>query len=71
MRENSDFIDTDVEVEVELEEKVVKEEIVSEISESDDTIDPLNTSLEDLQKQRSKERRLRMKEFNYNVYLNI
>ncbi len=63
--ENSDFIDTEVEVEVELEETVVKEEIVSEISESDDTIDPLNTSLEDLQKQRSKERRLRMKEFNY------
>ena len=61
--ENSDFIDT--EVEVELEKTVVKEEIVSEISESDDTIDPLNTSLEDLQKQRSKERRLRMKEFNY------
>jgi len=48
-----------------VEETVVKEEIVSEISESDDTIDPLNTSLEDLQKQRSKERRLRMKEFNY------
>ena len=63
--ENSDFIDTEVEVEVELEETVIKEEIVSEISESDDTIDPLNTSLEDLQKQRSKERRLRMKEFNY------
>ena len=63
--ENSDFIETEVEVEVELEETVIKEEIVSEISESDDTIDPLNTSLEDLQKQRSKERRLRMKEFNY------
>jgi len=61
--ENSDIIDT--KVEVELEEKVTKQEIISEISESDDIIDPLNTSIEDLQKQRSKERRLRMKEFNY------
>tara|TARA_B100000929_G_scaffold52642_1_gene38571 strand:- start:36 stop:1922 length:1887 start_codon:yes stop_codon:yes gene_type:complete len=58
--ENSDIIETEVEVEVE-----VKEEIVSEISDSEEEIDPLNTSLEDLQKQRSKERRLRMKEFNY------
>jgi len=56
--ENSDIIETEVEVEV-------KEEIVSEISDSEEEIDPLNTSLEDLQKQRSKERRLRMKEFNY------
>ena len=56
--ENSDIIETEVEVEV-------KEEIVSEISDSEEEIDPLNTSLADLQKQRSKERRLRMKEFNY------
>ena len=60
--ENSDIIETEVEVEVEVE---VKEEIVSEISDSEEEIDPLNTSLEDLQKQRSKERRSRMKEFNY------
>ena len=60
--ENSDIIETETEVEVEVE---VKEEIVSEISDSEEEIDPLNTSLEDLQKQRSKERRLRMKEFNY------
>ena len=65
LAENSDIVETEVEVEVEVEETEVKEETVSEISESDDTIDPLNTSLEDLQKQRSKERRLRMKEFNY------
>ena len=52
--ENSDIIETEVEVEVEVE---VKEEIVSEISDSEEEIDPLNTSLEDLQKQRSKERR--------------
>jgi len=58
--ENSDIVETEVEVEVE-----VKEEIVSEIPTSDEEIDPLNTSIEDLQKQRSKERRLRMKEFNY------
>ena len=58
--ENSDIVETEVEVEAE-----VKEEIVSEIPTSDEEIDPLNTSIEDLQKQRSKERRLRMKEFNY------
>ena len=56
--ENSDIIETEVEVEV-------KEDIVSEILDSEEEIDPLNTSLADLQKQRSKERRLRMKEFNY------
>jgi len=60
--ENSDIIETETEVEVEVE---VKEEIVSEILDSEEEIDPLNTSLADLQKQRSKERRLRMKEFNY------
>ena len=58
LAENSDSIETEVEAEV-------KEEIVSEIPTSDEEIDPLNTSIEDLQKQRSKERRLRMKEFNY------
>ena len=58
LAENSDIIETEVEVEV-------KEEIVSEILDSEEEIDPLNTSLADLQKQRSKERRLRMKEFNY------
>ena len=56
--ENSDIVEVEVEAEV-------KEEIVSEIPTSDEEIDPLNTSIEDLQKQRSKERRLRMKEFNY------
>ena len=58
--ENSDIVETEVEIETE-----VKEDIVSEISDSEEEIDPLNTSIEDLQKQRSKERRLRMKEFNY------
>ena len=58
LSENSDIVETEVEAEV-------KEEIVSEIPTSDEEIDPLNTSIEDLQKQRSKERRLRMKEFNY------
>jgi len=57
--ENSDNVESEVEVEVEV------EETVSEISDSEEEIDPLNTSLADLQKQRSKERRLRMKEFNY------
>ena len=58
--ENSDNVESEVEVEV-----VEVEETVSEISDSEEEIDPLNTSLADLQKQRSKERRLRMKEFNY------
>ena len=62
LAENSDIIETEVEVEVEVE---TKEEIVLEILDSEEEIDPLNTSLADLQKQRSKERRLRMKEFNY------
>ena len=66
LAENSDIIETEVEVEVEeTKETEVKEDIVSEISDSEEEIDPLNTSLADLQKQRSKERRLRMKEFNY------
>ena len=66
LSENSDVVETEVEVEVEeTEETEIKEETVSEISDSDEEIDPLNTSLADLQKQRSKERRLRMKEFNY------
>ena len=60
--ENSDNVESEVEVEVEV---VEVEETVSEISDSEEEIDPLNTSLADLQKQRSKERRLRMKEFNY------
>jgi len=62
--ENSDNVESEVEVEVEV-EVVEVEETVSEISDSEEEIDPLNTSLADLQKQRSKERRLRMKEFNY------
>jgi len=61
--ENSNVVET--ETEVETEETEIKEETVSEISDSDEEIDPLSTSLEDLQKQRSKDRRLRMKEFNY------
>ena len=61
LKENSDFIEIETEVEI----AEVDEQIVSEISDSDEKIDPLNTSLDDLQKQRSKERRLRMKEFNY------
>ncbi len=61
--ENSNVVETEIEIEVE--ETEIKEETVSEISDSDEEIDPLSTSLEDLQKQTAKERRLRMKEFNY------
>jgi len=70
--ENSNVVETETETETEvkveieeIEETEIKEETVSEISDSDEEIDPLSTSLEDLQKQRSKDRRLRMKEFNY------
>ena len=61
--ENSNVVETETETETEVEVEI--EETVSEISDLDEEIDPLSTSLEDLQKQRSKDRRLRMKEFNY------
>ena len=58
--DNNTFTEKSEMVETEVEVAEIKGEIVSE-----EKIDPLNTSLDDLQKQRSKERRLRMKEFNY------
>jgi len=61
LSENSENVETEMEVEI----AEIEEELVSEISDSDEKVDPLNTSIDDLQKQRSKERRLRMKEFNY------
>ncbi len=61
LSENSENVETEMEVEI----AEIEEELVSEISDSDEKVDPLNTSLDDLQKQRSKDRRLRMKEFNY------
>ena len=40
-------------------------EASAENDKSDESQDPINASISDFQKQRSKERRLRMKEFNY------
>jgi cell division protein FtsZ len=45
-------------------DSVVKEESISMVNE-ERVIDPLNSPIADLQLQRSKERRLKMKEFNY------
>ncbi len=40
-------------------------EVTAENDQENESQDPINTSISDFQKQRSKERRLRMKEFNY------
>ena len=40
-------------------------EATIENDKDNESLDPINTSISDFQKQRSKERRLRMKEFNY------
>ena len=70
IKENSDDSEIDVLVEEDFEMELVKKEkedkveVVASI-EKEKTIDPLNSPIADLQMQRSKERRLKMKEFNY------
>ena len=70
IKENSDDSDIDVLVEEDFEMELIKKdtedkvELVASI-EKEKTIDPLNSPIADLQMQRSKERRLKMKEFNY------
>jgi cell division protein FtsZ len=70
IKENSDDSEIDVLVEEDFEMELVKKEkedkveVVASI-EKEKTIDPLNSPIADLQIQRSKERRLKMKEFNY------
>ena len=70
LKENSEDLEIDVLVEEESQmelinrDSVVKEESISMVNE-ERVIDPLNSPIADLQLQRSKERRLKMKEFNY------
>ena len=70
IKENSDDSEIDVLVEEDFEMELVKKEkedkveVVASI-EKEKIIDPLNSPIADLQMQRSKERRLKMKEFNY------
>ena len=70
IKENSDDSEIDVLVEEDFEMELInkdtedKVEVVASI-EKEKIIDPLNSPIADLQMQRSKERRLKMKEFNY------
>ncbi len=69
-KENSDDSEIDILVEEDFEMELIKKdtedkvEVVASI-EKEKIIDPLNSPIADLQMQRSKERRLKMKEFNY------
>ncbi len=70
IKENSDDSEIDVLVEEDFEMELIKKdtedkvEVVASV-EKEKIIDPLNSPIADLQMQRSKERRLKMKEFNY------
>jgi cell division protein FtsZ len=70
IKENSDDSEIDVLVEEDFEMELIKKDIKDKVEvfasvEKEETIDPLNSPIADLQMQRSKERRLKMKEFNY------
>ena len=70
LKENSEDFETDVLIEEESNMELIKKdnELENEtiVSLKDEKlIDPLNSPIADLQLQRSKERRLKMKEFNY------
>ena len=70
IKENSDDSEIDVLVEEDFEMELVKKEKEDKAKElasieEEKIIDPLNSPIADLQMQRSKERRLKMKEFNY------
>ena len=70
IKENSDDSEIDVLVEEDFERELIKKETEDKVEvvasvEKEKTIDPLNSPIADLQVQRSKERRLKMKEFNY------
>ena len=70
LKENSEDLEIDVLVEEEPQmelinrDSIFKEESTNMVNE-EIVIDPLNSPIADLQLQRSKERRLKMKEFNY------
>ena len=70
LKENSDDFEMDVLIEEESNMEIIKKDSKVEnetiVSLKDEKlIDPLNSPIADLQLQRSKERRLKMKEFNY------
>ncbi|MDA8859343.1 cell division protein FtsZ [Flavobacteriaceae bacterium] len=70
IKENSDDSEIDVLVEEDFEMELIKKDTEDKVEvvaslEKEKTIDPLNSPIADLQMQRSKERRLKMKEFNY------
>jgi len=70
IKENSDDSEIDVLVEEDFEMELIKKDTKDKVEvfasvEKEETIDPLNSPIADLQMQRSKERRLKMKEFNY------
>jgi cell division protein FtsZ len=70
IKENSDDLEIDVLVEEDFEMELIKKETKDKVEvfasvEKEEIIDPLNSPIADLQMQRSKERRLKMKEFNY------
>ena len=70
IKENSDDSEIDVLVEEDFEMELIKKETEDKVEvvasvEKEKIIDPLNSPIADLQMQRSKERRLKMKEFNY------
>jgi len=70
IKENSDDSEIDVLVEEDFEMELIKKESEDKVEvfasvEREETINPLNSPIADLQMQRSKERRLKMKEFNY------
>ena len=70
LKENSDDLEVDLLVEEDFEMELIKKEPVGKIEvidsvEKEKTIGPLNSPIADLQLQRSQERRLKMKEFNY------
>ena len=70
IKENSDDSEIDILVEEDFEMELIKKETEDKVEvvasiEKEKIIDPLNSPIADLQMQRSKERRLKMKEFNY------
>ncbi len=70
IKENSDDSEIDVLVEEDFEMELIKKDTKDKVEvfasvEKEEIIDPLNSPIADLQMQRSKERRLKMKEFNY------
>ncbi|MEP1490092.1 MAG: cell division protein FtsZ [Algibacter sp.] len=62
---NANEVIEDVEQEVVFEKKVVIEQTVSEEEVLEEEVDPMNTPISDMLKERAAERRRKMKDFNY------